>query len=52
MVSLHELKSMVRTLEPTCALRILVLGEPDVLPRSEYASKVVGWYRLVLSRAD
>ena len=48
MVSLREMKAMVQSLDPSSPLRILVLGEPDEIPRQEYASKVVGWYRLIV----
>jgi hypothetical protein len=52
MVSLREIKAMVHGLEPTHPLRILVLGEPDEIPRQEYASKILGWYRLIVTRGD
>ena len=52
MVSLRQIKAMAQGLEPTHPLRILVLGEPDEIPRQEYASKILGWYRLILTRAD
>lgn len=51
LVSLREIKALVERLGPDDPLRILVLGEPDELPRREYASKVVGWFRLIASRA-
>jgi hypothetical protein len=47
LVSLREMKAVVERLEPNDPLRILVLGEPDELPRPEYAAKVVGWFRLL-----
>ena len=52
LVSLRELKALVQGLEPADSLRILILGEPDEVPRREYASKIVSWYRLILTRAD
>lgn len=52
MVSLREMKAMVQGLDPANPLRILVLGEPDEIPRSEYATKVVGWFRLIVTPAD
>jgi hypothetical protein len=52
MVSLRELKSMAHRLDPSHPLRILVLGEPDEIPRQEYATKVVGWFRLINSPVD
>jgi len=52
MVSLREMKAMAQGLEPSHPFRILVLGEPDEIPRQEYASKILGWYRLILTRAD
>jgi len=52
MVSLHEMKAMVQSLDPSHPLRILLLGEPDEIPRQEYAVKVVGWFRLIVTPAD
>ncbi|HLM91657.1 MAG TPA: hypothetical protein VK424_06385 [Thermoplasmata archaeon] len=52
MVSLRELKAMVQGLEASNPVRILVLGEPDEIPRAEYAAKVPGWYRLIVTPAD
>jgi hypothetical protein len=51
MVSLREMKAMVQSLDPSNPLRILVLGEADEIPRSEYATKVVGWFRLIVTPA-
>lgn len=48
---MREMKSLVLRLEPNDPLRILVLGEPDELSRSDYAAKVVGWFRLMAHRA-
>ena len=52
LVSLRQLKAMVQGLEPSNLLRIMVLGEPDEMPRSEYAMKVLSWYRLILTPVD
>lgn len=52
LVSLRQLKAMVQGLDPTDSLRILILGEPDEVPRREYASKILSWYRLILTRVD
>jgi hypothetical protein len=52
MVSLREMKAMAQSLDPSHPLRILVLGEPDEMPRDEYAIKIVSWYRLILTPAD
>ena len=52
MVSLREMKAMAQSLDPSHPLRILVLGEPDEIPRHEYANKVVGWFRLIVTPAD
>jgi len=52
MVSLRELKAMAQGLDPSHPFRILILGEPDEILRGEYASKVVGWFRLIVTPAD
>ncbi len=52
MVSLREMKAMAQSLDPSHPLRILILGEPDEIPRQEYAAKVVGWFRLIVTPAD
>ncbi len=52
LVSLRQLKAMVQGLEPSNLLRIMVLGEPDEIPRHEYAIKVLSWYRLILTPVD
>ena len=52
MVSLREMKEMVQGLGPSHPLRILLLGEPDEIPRQEYANKVVGWFRLIVTPVD
>ena len=51
MVSLREMKAMAQGLDPSHPFRILLLGEPDEIPRHEYASKVVGWFRLIVTPA-
>jgi hypothetical protein len=51
-VSLREIKARAQRLDPSHPLRILVMAEPDELPRYEYAVKVVGWFRLISSPAD
>lgn len=50
LVSLVPLKEFVRKLGRAHPLRILIEAEPDSLPRSEYASKLIGWFQLL--RAD
>lgn len=50
-MSLRELKSMVQSLEPSNLVRVLVLGEPDEIPRQEYATKIIGWFRLIVTPA-
>jgi len=52
MVSLREMKEMAQGLGPSHPLRILLLGEPDEIPRQEYANKVVGWFRLIVTPVD
>jgi hypothetical protein len=52
LVSLREMKAMAQSLDPSHPLRILVLGEPDEIPRQEYAAKVVGWFRLIVTPVD
>ncbi len=51
MVSLREMKAMAQGLDPFHPLRVLILGEPDEIPRQEYAAKVVGWFRLIVTPA-
>jgi hypothetical protein len=46
-VSLRAMKDLVGKLGPEHPLRILIAGEPDEMPQPEFASKVVGWYRLL-----
>lgn len=46
--SLADLKSMAtRLLSPTSALRILILSEPDILPRTEVTAKLEIFLRLL-----
>ena len=52
MVSLREMKAMALGLDPSHPFRILLLGEPDEIPRPEYVSKILGWYRLIVTRVD
>lgn len=52
MVSLREMKAMAQGLDPSHPFRVLILGEPDEIPRNEYATKVVGWFRLIVTPAD
>jgi len=51
MVSLREMKAMAHALDASHPLRILLLGEPDEMPQHEYAAKVVGWFRLIVTPA-
>jgi hypothetical protein len=51
MVSLRQLKAMAQGLDPGHPLRVLIMGEPDEIPRREYATKVVGWFRLIVTPA-
>lgn len=48
---MRPMKELVEHLEPSHPFRILLLGEPDQISRQEYAAKVVGWYRLIMTRA-
>ena len=52
MVSLRELKAMAQGLPSSHLFRILLLGEPDEIPRREYGLKLVGWFRLIVTPAD
>jgi hypothetical protein len=46
--SLADLKSMAtRLLWPTSALRMLILSEPDILPRTEVIAKLEIFLRLL-----
>jgi hypothetical protein len=51
-VSLRDLKACVAQLPPAHPLRVLLSGEPDEIPRSEYAAKLVGWFRLAALTVD
>ena len=51
MVSLREMKAMAQGLDTGHPFRILLLGEPDEIPRPEYEGKVVGWFRLIVTPA-
>jgi hypothetical protein len=51
-VSIVPLKDMADRFAPDHPLRILLAGEPDDIPREEYASKLPGWYRLMYSQED
>jgi hypothetical protein len=51
LVSLRDMKAMAQGLNPSHPFRILLLGEPDEIPRHEYATKVVGWFRLIVTPA-
>ncbi len=46
-VSLRAMKDLVGKLGSEHPLRILIAGEPDEMSQAEFASKVVGWYRLL-----
>jgi hypothetical protein len=45
-ISLRSLKAFAQNLRPDHPLRIVLLGEPDEMSRSEYGSKLMGWVRL------
>lgn len=49
MVSLRGVKAMVQSLDPSNPLRIRILGEPDEVTRHDYATKVVSWFRLLVT---
>jgi len=52
-IDLRALKTMLeQRLPPSHPLRVLVVGEPDFMPRSEYRSKLPGWFRILMNRAD
>lgn len=48
-VSLRPLKDLTRRLSPSHPLRILLMGEPDAMPVSEFSTKIGGWLRLLPS---
>lgn len=52
LVSLRELKQAAEEFGPRHPLRILLLGEPDQIPREEYYAKLPGWFRLLKVPAD
>jgi hypothetical protein len=52
MVSLREMKTRAEALDPRHPFRVLIMGEPDEIPRHEYVTKVVGWFRLIATSAD
>jgi hypothetical protein len=45
-ISLRSLKSLAKNMRPDHPLRIVLLGEPDEMSRSEYGSKLMSWIRL------
>jgi hypothetical protein len=49
-VSIVPLKDMAERFAPDHPLRILLAGEPDNIPKDEYASKLPGWFRLMYSQ--
>lgn len=51
LVSLREIKQTAEEFGPTHPLRIILLGEPDELPRQEYLAKLPGWFRLLRARS-
>jgi hypothetical protein len=51
-ISLRGLKSFAQNLRPDHPLRIVLLGEPDEMSRSEYGSKLMGWIRLAHCAKD
>jgi hypothetical protein len=52
-VDIRPLKTMLeQKLPPNHPLRVLVVGEPDFMPRGEYRSKLPGWFRILMNRAD
>lgn len=48
-MSLRPFKTSIEYLPPTHPLRILLAGEPEEIPREEYVTKMVGWWRLLAS---
>jgi hypothetical protein len=47
MVSMREMKAMAMRLAPAHPLRILLRDEPDEMEHAEFASKVLGCFRLL-----
>ena len=52
LVNLKPFKAAVERLRADHPLRVLLAGEPDEIPRTEYAAKVLGWYRLSRVQGD
>jgi hypothetical protein len=52
MISLRDVKRAIRGLRADHPLRIVLLGEPDEMPRAEFASKLLGWVRLAYCAKD
>jgi hypothetical protein len=48
-ISMRPIKEVIRGLSPDHPLRIVLLGEPDEMPRAEYGAKLKGWFRLLYS---
>ncbi len=46
-VSLRPIKEFVRNLRPDHPLRLVLVGEPDEMDRSEYYVKLTIWLRLL-----
>ncbi len=51
-MNLKPFKAAVGRLRADHPLRVLLAGEPDEIPRTEYAAKVLGWYRLSRVQGD
>jgi hypothetical protein len=51
-VSLRTLKAAADRLPLTHPLRVVLSGEPDEIPKEEYAIKAPGWFRLLLVKAE
>ena len=47
LTSLAELKELAHRLPADHPFRIVVLADSDQMPAGEYASKLVGWFRLL-----
>lgn len=52
MVDLRELKRLAEEFAPNHPYRIVLLGEPDVIPREEYFVKMSGWFRLLKMKVE
>jgi hypothetical protein len=46
-ISMWPIKEAIRGLSPDPPLRIVLMGEPDEMPRTEYGTKLMGWLRLL-----